>query len=72
MDTHSVTPPTDSMLLPCELGDLEPPCEVCDGTGEVLDAPGRGGRAILPCLDCDAYDLQQELLADQYTESRKD
>ncbi len=70
MDTPTVRPTTDTP--PCELLELEPPCDVCDGTGEVTDAPGRGGRAILPCLNCNAYDLQQELLADLYNESRED
>lgn len=56
---------------PCEALELEPPCEVCDGTGEVTEAAGRAGRATLPCLNCNAYDLQQELQADLYTEPRK-
>ena len=47
-------------------------CEVCDGTGEVIDAPGRAGRLVQPCLNCDAYDRQQELLADQYNDTRED
>lgn len=70
MDTATVRPTTDTP--PCELLELEPVCDVCDGTGEVTDAPGRGGRAILPCLNCDAYDRLQEQLADQYNDSRED
>lgn len=71
MDTNTVPPATDE-LPPCELLELEQPCDVCDGTGEVIDAPGRYGRRVQPCLNCDAYNLQQELQADLYTESRED
>jgi len=70
VDTATVRPTTDTP--PCELEELEPLCDVCDGTGEVTDAPGRAGRAILPCLNCDAFDRLQEQLADQYNDSRED
>lgn len=63
---HGLTVP------PCEALELEPPCEVCDDTGEVTEAAGRGGRAILPCTNCDAYDRLQEQLADEYNQSRED
>ena len=66
MDTRTVPAPAD--MPPCETAELEPPCEVCDGTGEVTDAPGRGGRAILPCMNCDAYDTHLQLLAELATE----
>lgn len=71
MDTITL-PSTPDELPPCELEGLEPPCEVCDGTGEVTDAPGRYGRPVHPCTNCDAYDVRQELLRDLYTESRED
>jgi hypothetical protein len=65
-------PTTADQLPPCELLELDPPCEVCDDTGEVTEAAGRAGRAILPCTNCNAYDVQQELLHDQFNESRED
>lgn len=70
MDTPTLPPATD--MPACELVELEPPCDVCDGTGIVTEAAGRAGRAILPCLNCDAYDRLQELQEDSYNESRED
>lgn len=49
-------------LAACDADMVEldgPVCDVCDDTGEVRDAPGAGGRAILPCHNCDAYDNNQ-------------
>lgn len=70
MSTTTVSAATD--LPPCELVEVDSPCDVCDDTGEVTEAAGRAGRAILPCTNCDTYDRQQSLLADLYLESRED
>jgi hypothetical protein len=49
-----------------------PDCDVCDDTGEVPDAPGAGGRLIHPCLNCGAYDRNEQAASDAAAEMWED